>query len=183
MFHISILVGLELCLGGLSLPKPPRGDGTGSAAQNLNVWPGARFYRLQKLEEMTAPDCHSTSIKCCQIYYMILERFIRLCAVSSLSPQRCKCRTSACIWWKLVLFGGRNENSDVKYYLDSVNVSTKISCTSSHLYLSCGRSSPVTSLGHQGGRRVFWKGPNLLNYVQHIFPRGAKNFPGGACPP
>ena len=29
MFHISILGGLELCLGGLSPPKPPRGDETG----------------------------------------------------------------------------------------------------------------------------------------------------------
>ena len=28
MFHISIWGGLELCLGGLSPPKPPRGDGT-----------------------------------------------------------------------------------------------------------------------------------------------------------
>ena len=25
---------------------------------------------------------------------------------------------------------------------------------------------PVTSLGHQGGRRVFWEGPKFLNYVQ-----------------
>jgi len=25
---------------------------------------------------------------------------------------------------------------------------------------------PVTSLGHQEGRRVFWEGPKFLNYVQ-----------------
>ena len=30
VFHISIWGGLELCLGGLSPPKPPRGDGTAS---------------------------------------------------------------------------------------------------------------------------------------------------------
>ena len=28
VLHVSILGGMELCLGGLSLPKPPRGDGT-----------------------------------------------------------------------------------------------------------------------------------------------------------
>jgi len=28
VFHISIWGGLELCSGGLSQPKPPRGDGT-----------------------------------------------------------------------------------------------------------------------------------------------------------
>jgi len=39
---------------------------------------------------------------------------------------------------------------------------------------------PVTSLGHQAGRRVFWEGPKffklcpiVLNYIQHIFPGGA----------
>jgi len=43
-------------------------------------------------------------------------------------------------------------------------------------WTSRGTSRPVTSLGHQVGRRVFWKGPKffklcpiLLNYVQHIF--------------
>jgi len=42
---------------------------------------------------------------------------------------------------------------------------------------------PITSLGHQEGRRVFWEGPKLfklcpmvLNYVQLIFT-------GGLCPP
>jgi len=47
---------------------------------------------------------------------------------------------------------------------------------------------PVTSLGHQVGQRVFWKGPKffelcpiVLNYVQHIFPEGSKNV-GGAWP-
>jgi len=44
---------------------------------------------------------------------------------------------------------------------------------------------PVTSLGHQGGRRVFWEGtkffklcPIILNYAQHIFTSGAENFLG-----
>jgi len=39
---------------------------------------------------------------------------------------------------------------------------------------------PVTSLGHQWGRGVFWEGPKFfklcpifLNYVQHIFPGGS----------
>jgi len=31
VFHISIWGDLELCLGGLSPPKSPRGDGTGSS--------------------------------------------------------------------------------------------------------------------------------------------------------
>ena len=54
--------------------------------------------------------------------------------------------------------------------------------TSSDAFLYKGR--PVTSLGHQMGRRVFWEKPNFFklcpvvsDYVQHIFPRGAKNFP------
>ena len=48
----------------------------------------------------------------------------------------------------------------------------------------------VTSLGHQEGRRVFWERPKFFelcpifsNYIQHIFPGGAKNFLGGASPP
>ena len=48
---------------------------------------------------------------------------------------------------------------------------------------------PVTSLGHQGGRRVFWEGRNffklcpiVFNYAQHIFPGGAKNFVGRLRP-
>ena len=35
---------------------------------------------------------------------------------------------------------------------------------------------PVTSLGHQVGRRVFYWGPNFLNYVQYIFLGGAKKI-------
>jgi len=35
-------------------------------------------------------------------------------------------------------------------------------------------SRPVTSLGHQEGRRETMS--NILNDVQHIFPGGAKNF-------
>jgi len=51
-------------------------------------------------------------------------------------------------------------------------------------------SRPVTSLGHQEGRRVFWEGPKffelcpvILNDVQYVFPREAKIFLGGASPP
>jgi len=32
VFHISLFGDLELCLGGLSSSKPPRGDGTGSSS-------------------------------------------------------------------------------------------------------------------------------------------------------
>ena len=49
---------------------------------------------------------------------------------------------------------------------------------------------PVTSLGHQKGRRVFREGPKFFklclkffNYVQHIFPGGAKKFLGGLRSP
>jgi len=52
-----------------------------------------------------------------------------------------------------------------------------------------GTSRPVTSLGHQEGRRVFREGPRFfepcpifLNYVQHIFPGGPKIFLGGLRP-
>jgi len=48
----------------------------------------------------------------------------------------------------------------------------------------------VTSLGHQGVRRVFWEGqkffepcPIVLSFVQHVFPGEAKNFPRGLLPP
>jgi len=30
VFHISVWGGLDLCLAGLSPPKPPRGDWTGA---------------------------------------------------------------------------------------------------------------------------------------------------------
>ena len=46
-----------------------------------------------------------------------------------------------------------------------------------------GAHRPVTSVGHQAGRRVFREGPKffelcptVLNDVQHIFPGRAKNF-------
>jgi len=49
---------------------------------------------------------------------------------------------------------------------------------------------PVTSLGHQGWRRVFWEGPKfstlcpiVFNYAQQIFPGGAKRFAGRLRPP
>jgi len=45
-------------------------------------------------------------------------------------------------------------------------------------------------LGHHEGRSVCREGPTFfelcpifLNYAQHIFPGGAKNFLGGASPP
>jgi len=48
---------------------------------------------------------------------------------------------------------------------------------------------PVTSLGDQGWRRVFWEGPKsfklfpiVFNYPQQIFPGGAKEFAGEASP-
>jgi len=37
---------------------------------------------------------------------------------------------------------------------------------------------PITSFGHQGGRRVSCEGTTFLNYVLHIFARGAKNLAG-----
>ena len=47
----------------------------------------------------------------------------------------------------------------------------------------CVSSRPVTSLGHQEGRRVFREWPKIfelcpifLNYAQHIFPGGRKLF-------
>ena len=56
-----------------------------------------------------------------------------------------------------------------------------------HWSRKCSR--PVTSLGHQAGRRVFWVGPKVfklcpifLNYVQHTFPGGTKNFAGELLP-
>jgi len=50
---------------------------------------------------------------------------------------------------------------------------------------------PVTSLGQQEGRRVFWEGPKyfelcpvLFKFVQNIFPGGEKIFTrGGFAPP
>jgi len=51
------------------------------------------------------------------------------------------------------------------------------------------RTRPVTSIGHQVGRRVFWEGPKfyeqrpiVLNYFHHNFPGGAKKFAGGSLP-
>jgi len=48
---------------------------------------------------------------------------------------------------------------------------------------------PVTSRGHQEGRRVFREGPKyfelcpiVLNYVRHIFPGGAKFFSRRGAP-
>jgi len=43
-------------------------------------------------------------------------------------------------------------------------------------------SRPVTSLGHYGGGEFSERGPNFLNYVQHIFPGEEKDFPSGTSP-
>jgi len=52
------------------------------------------------------------------------------------------------------------------------------------------QSTPVTSLGHQVWRKVFWEGskyfkrcPIIFNYAQHIYPAGAKRFAGEAPTP
>ena len=37
-------------------------------------------------------------------------------------------------------------------------------------------SSAVTNLGHQKGEEFSERGPNFLNYVQHIFQGGQKIF-------
>jgi len=57
------------------------------------------------------------------------------------------------------------------------------SCIS--LLKNSGFHRPVTSLGHQGGRRVFWEEsrifklcPIILNFVQHIFQGSQKFFSG-----
>jgi len=62
--------------------------------------------------------------------------------------------------------------------------------TVSFIYVTTPATRPVTSLGHQEGRRVFREGPKFfepcpifLNYVQHIFPGWAKIFLGLASPP
>jgi len=41
VLHVSIWGGLQLCLGGLSLPKPPRGDGTACASRVACLRPWA----------------------------------------------------------------------------------------------------------------------------------------------
>ena len=48
---------------------------------------------------------------------------------------------------------------------------------------------PLTSLGHQEGRRFFWEGPKFFelcpivsNYIKHSFPGGAKKFLGVFAP-
>jgi len=58
------------------------------------------------------------------------------------------------------------------------------------VFLPCLATRPVTSLGHQEGRRVFREGPKFFelcplfsNYIQHVFPGGTKNFLGGLRPP
>jgi len=41
---------------------------------------------------------------------------------------------------------------------------------------------PVTRLGAWRGKEFSEKGPNFLNYVQHIFPVGKKICSGGTKP-
>jgi len=51
------------------------------------------------------------------------------------------------------------------------------------LTLSCIKIRPVTSLGHQGGRRVFWEGPKILKLCPRHFSRWGEIFLGGASLP
>ena len=66
-----------------------------------------------------------------------------------------------------------------KHFLQ-ISHSLKIINGQNHM---CSEIRPVTTLGHQEGRRVFWEGPKVfelcpivLNDVQHIFPGGRKFF-------
>ena len=78
---------------------------------------------------------------------------------------------------------------------DIYTISTLECCSCAKMRCLCAKGlvvlRPVTSLGHQEGRRVFWEGPKffelcpiiLIIDVQYIFPRGAKNFLGEASTP
>ena len=63
------------------------------------------------------------------------------------------------------------------------NVSTSLSRRPSNA------TRPVTSLGHQVRRKVFWEGPKFLNYVQYYetisntFFQWRRNFAGRRRPP
>ena len=46
------------------------------------------------------------------------------------------------------------------------------------LYALCCR--PVTSLGHQAGRRVFWEGPKSVKQCPTHFSRGSEKFCSGS---
>jgi len=52
-------------------------------------------------------------------------------------------------------------------------------CTTMCKESACRIIRPVISLEHYGGEEFSEKGPNFLNYVQHIFPGVLKNFPKG----
>ena len=51
----------------------------------------------------------------------------------------------------------------------------------SKICISSNADQARNQLGTTGGRRLFWKEPKFLNYVQHIFP-GGRNFSRGASP-
>jgi len=51
------------------------------------------------------------------------------------------------------------------------------------LTLTCIKIRPVTSLGHQGGQRVFWEGPKFFKLCPRHFSRWGEKFLGEASPP
>jgi len=70
---------------------------------------------------------------------------------------------------------------DLSSKLPRKHINWTISLRERHLPMPLRK--PVTSLGHQEGRRVFWEGPTFFvlcpivsNYVQDIFLVGTKNF-------
>jgi len=84
-------------------------------------------------------------------------------------------------WWKHTPFSESNTNAERLWFI-SVDRETIF-------WAGIQLLRPVTSLGHQEGRRVFWEGLKsfelcsvVLNDVQHIFLRG-KKFLGEAWHP
>jgi len=74
VFHVLIWGGLELCLGGLSPPKAPRGDGTG---RNWRITCLAFFWEGYSPSRLTFPApkyCVFSSFK-----WFLMAAILQIC--------------------------------------------------------------------------------------------------------
>ena len=92
-------------------------------------------------------------------------------------------------WWTAHSAQRQRRGCNTCLYVSNLQIYKKNKEISKTPTFSGHNTSPVTSLGHQEGRTVFWKRPKFFelcpifsNYIQHIFPGRVKNFLRGEKP-
>jgi len=71
----------------------------------------------------------------------------------------------------------------MELYMFYVVLAVPIKMANKTVKRTAGTSRPVTSLGHQSGRRIFWEGPKFFKVCPTHFSWEAKKLLGVFSPP